>query len=596
MLALDYTPTGREICENCFTFRVRTPAKYDWLDGNGSPGVVDMANDNLGRISRRWFAQKTDYTVDDYYAQEINTVAEYPNTYYTRGASLNLKYDFAGGSRFRSISGFREYAFSQGAGTHTQFEFLRAPRGTQTSFNQLSQEFRFTSPASDTIKLPGWHVALPGQVSELQPDRALWIGWRRLVCLAAQYTVLDPVNPALPNARDAAGQLLLLNSLDGLIGKRTEQYDNKSAAAYANLSWNATDDLTVKAGARVTKESRESWSEAGIQSNGFAAELNPAVVNNVDFGGFNSNGSGVLGTNSAAQLALADLVAQKYFGVATYAGLSAAQRAQVAATKAIRLGRINSTGAYARTAAEKFSGTLPTADLSLSYKLTDHHTAFGSVRYGEKPGISQIVGATTTGGKSLLVKAEKTTAFELGLKSNLLDNTLAVSAAVFLQNIKDYIQPEFVFDPVQTAINNNGQNAYTSALGNVPKARTKGLELDVTYAGIPYTTIRFAGAYTDARYVSFPQAAPPGELSNWPGHAYVDASGKTLPGAPKLSGNLFADYSYPLGNGKVFRANVNYNYTSGYYPDQTLSRYTKTDTFGVTDVLIGLVAKIVAST
>ncbi len=587
VVTLDYTPTGREICENCFTFRVRTPLNYDWLNGSGQPGVVDIANDGLGKIQRRWFTQKADYTVDDYFAQEINTVAEYPNTYATRGISANVKYDLAGGSVFRSISAFRDYQFSQGAGTHTQFEWLRAPRGTQTSFEQLSQEFNLGGPLSDSIdyqigiwlysgKFPNY-----SQTERYGSDGGAWYA------TPAQYALLDPVNPALPDARDAVGQLLLLNSVDGLIGQRKEQFKNKSAAVFGNLTWKATDALTLKAGVRLTKEERKSWSEAGILSNGFAAELNPAVVNNVDFGGFNSTATGALvAGNSATQLALADFVAQKYFGVATYGALTAAQRAQVGAAKSIRLGRINGTGAYARTEAEKFSGNLPTADLGLSYKLTEDHTVFGSVRYGEKAGISQIVGATAAGGKSLPVKAEKTTAFELGLKSNVLDNTLSYSAVLFLQNIKDYIQPGFVFDPVQTQL--NGQNAYTSALGNVPKARTKGVELDVTYSGIPYTTIRFAGAYTDAKYVEFPQAAPPGELSNWPGNTYVDASGKTLPGAPKLSGNLFADYSYPLGNGKVFRANVNYNYTSGYYPDQTLSRYTKTSTFGVTDVLIGL--------
>ncbi len=587
LVALDYTPTGREICENCFTFRVRTPLKYDWLDAGGQPGVVDIANDNLGKIQRRWFRQKADYTVDDYFAQEINTVAEYPNTYYTRGASLNLKYAFEGGSQFRSITGFREYSFSQGAGTHTQFEWLRAPRGTQTSFNQLSQEFRLNGSVSDSLDYEAGTWLYRGKFPNYSQTERYGSDGGAWYATAAQYALLDPVNPLLPEATSTPGWLLLLNSLDGLIGQRKEQFDNKSAAAFGNLTWKATGQLTVKAGARLTKESRQSWSAAGILTNGFAAELNPAVVNNVDFGGFNSTSSGALvAGNSAAQLALADFVAQKYFGVATYGGLSAAQRGQVGAAKSIRLGRINSTGAYQRTAAEKYSGNLPTGDLSVSYKLTDNHTVFGSVRYGEKPGISQIVGATAAGGKSLLVDAEKTTAYELGLKSSVLEDKLSFSAVAFLQNIKNYIQPGFVFDPVQTQL--NGQNAYTSALGNVPKARTKGIELDVAYSGIPYTTVRFAGSYSDAKYVSFPQAAPPGELSNWPGHNYVDASGQALPGAPKFSGNLFADYSYPLGNGKVFRANINYNHTSGYYPDQTLSRYTKTSTFGVTDVLIGL--------
>ncbi|MBP7269860.1 MAG: TonB-dependent receptor, partial [Bacteroidia bacterium] len=144
-------------------------------------------------------------------------------------------------------------------------------------------------------------------------------------------------------------------------------------------------------------------------------------------------------------------------------------------------------------------------------------------------------------------------------------------------------------DEVQTQLNNNGQPAYIAALGNVPEVRTKGLELDVAYFGIPYTTLRFAGAYSDARYRSFPRAPTPAELGGAnPAGPYYDASGKTLPGVPKVSGNLFAKCSYPISNDWVFNSNLNYNYQGSYYADTRLSRYARTDAFGVTDFSIGL--------
>jgi iron complex outermembrane recepter protein len=59
-------------------------------------------------------------------------------------------------------------------------------------------------------------------------------------------------------------------------------------------------------------------------------------VNNVKLGGFASDASGNLtAANSAAQLALADFTAQKYFGAASYSALTAAQRLQVATAKGI---------------------------------------------------------------------------------------------------------------------------------------------------------------------------------------------------------------------------------------------------------------------
>jgi iron complex outermembrane recepter protein len=144
------------------------------------------------------------------------------------------------------------------------------------------------------------------------------------------------------------------------------------------------------------------------------------------------------------------------------------------------------------------------------------------------------------------------------------------------------------YDPVQTALNNNGTIAYLTALVNVPKVQTKGVELSLSYSGIEYTTVRFSGAYTDAVYKSFLQAATPWELQGDPTKIDTDQSGHVPPGAPKFSGNTFVDFSYPLRNALLLHANVNYNFTSGYYSDQSLSRYLYTKTTGVTDINVGL--------
>ena len=588
-LSLDITPEGREICENCFWFNNPTPSHYDWINpATGQPGVVNQAEDAFGKLQRRWFAQRNDYGVDDYYGQQVNTLGEYPNTYETRGGTANVAYRLSDATRLTSITGYRDYQFSQGAGSHTQFEWLRAPRGTQTQYEQLSQELRLDSQLNSALSYSGGLFYFRGkfpnysQTERYGQDGGAWYA------NASQYALLDPVNPALPDATDAAGRLLLLNSVNGLITQRKEQYLNQTAAVFSNLNWTLNDAFAVNAGLRVGRETRESSASNGILSDGYAAELNPAQVNNVTFNGFANNAQGqLLATNTAEQLALADFVAQKYFGVATYGELSDLQRRQVAAAKAIRAARIG--GSYLATDAEKFEDTLYTGTLGASWLASDSLTLYGSIKYGEKPGISQIVGATALGGKSLPAEAESTLAYELGFKTFLLDNALSIAGALFHQDIDDYIQSTFVYDALQTELNNDGKPAYLAALGNIPKVRTQGLELDVAYFGIPYTTLRFAGAYTDAKYVEFPRAPNPAELggSN-PDGAYYDASGKTLPGAPKVSGNLFADFSYPLSSGWAFNANLNYNYQGSYYADTRLSRYAKTDPLGVTDVSIGL--------
>lgn len=564
-LAIDYVPVGKEICENCFTFRDKTPAYYDAVDASGNRIPVNYAEDNFGKINRRWFQQKSDYTVADYYAHRIDTESEYPNTYGTRGVTLNLNLDVGNGSQLTSITGWRDYEFSQGAGSHTPFEWLRAPRGTQTNYKQASQEFKFDTKLAESLKFQAglfyFDATFPntGQTERYGSDGGAWYA------NAAQYNTLDT---------DAAGRSLLLNSLDGLITRSKNRLDNTSTAIYSSLIWDATKSLSLNGGLRLSREERETTSRSYIQSNGFGAELNPVSVNNVTLSGYN-----------------ADTIAQKYFNVNSYSALNATQQAQVAAARAVRAGRIGAL--YQEVDAESYEETLPTTDLGATYRVNETNRVFVSWKHGEKAGVSQIVGATVRGGKSLPVDTEKSDSFEIGSKSQLFDRELDLNVTLYLQNIKDYIQPLYVYDEAQTQLNGTGIPAYTSALGNVPKVQTKGVEFDLNYSGIKYTNLRLSGAYTDAVYKDFKFAPKPLELAvpstpAAPTSAYFDATGKTLPGAPKFSGNLFADFSYPLANGKVIHTNANYNYTSSYYNDPSLSRYSKSGPFGVVDLSVGI--------
>ncbi|MBB3694264.1 TonB-dependent receptor [Sphingomonas sp. BK580] len=588
-LIADITPTNREICENCFAFNLKSPPTYDWIDPTtGRPAAVNYANEDTGHLERRWFRQRGDYSVRDFTAKAINTIGEYPNTYATRGASGDIRLTLAPDTVLRSITAWRDYSFSQGAGSHTQFEWLRAPRGTQTSFEQWSQELRLDARPRKALSYRGGLFAYRGlfpnysQTERYGSDAGAWYA------SPAQYALLDPVDPALPDAVDPAGRGLLLNAADALITKRQERYLNRTLAAYSHLSWDASARLTLDAGARLSRETRHSRARSVIQSEGFAAELDPARVNDVALGGFDSDANGALTAgNDAAQRALADRTAQKYFHVARYADLTDAQRAQLGAAKGVRAARLGAL--YRRSEAAPYRGTLVTGDLAASYKLMSEHTIVASYRHGEKPGVAQIVGASAAGGTSLPVAAERVDAYELGVRTIALAHRLQASATGFREDFADYIQSTFVYDPVQSALNGGGHPAYRAALGNVPRVRSQGIELDVALFAIPYTTLRFAGAYTDARYRSFPRAPVPGELGgDNPAGPYHDASGSALPGAPRWSGNLFGDWSYPVAPGRVLHVDVNHDVQSGYLADTTLSRYTRTHAWGITDVSAGL--------
>jgi len=121
---------------------------------------------------------------------------------------------------------------------------------------------------------------------------------------------------------------------------RTQHINNTSYAPFAQANWHPTPSLTITTGVRLSVEDRTNNGSTFIRDSGFAPELNPAIVNGINLGGFSSSSTGAMVPgNSADQLALADRTASKYFGVAAYNALSTAQKQQIADAKAIRARR-----------------------------------------------------------------------------------------------------------------------------------------------------------------------------------------------------------------------------------------------------------------
>ena len=586
-LSVNVTPRGKEMCENCFNFNRPTPAFYDNIGANGQPIPFNYANDPSVKLLRRWFAQQTGFSLADFYSQTyVDRLSDYPNTYATKGAALNVTEKLDSDLTLSSITAFQDFRYMQGRGSLSEFNWVLAPQGTETTYWQASQELKLDWQINHALKsqtgIIYFRREFPniGQLTRYGPDAGAWYS------NAAQYAILDPVDPTLPNATNAPGWNLLKNAADGVITHTKTKLDSRSAGVYSNLVWAVNRDLTFTAGARATREPRIASGSSLIESEGYAPELDPVFVNNVQLGGFANDASGNLtAANSSTQLALADFVAQKYFAAPNYTALTAAQKLQVATAKAIRLARIGAL--YKQTTAQGYNATLPTFELGSTYRLSDAQSVYASWAHGTKPGVSQLVGGTILGGKSVPVGTETSDAFDLGFKSLFFNDALVVDVTLYLQNIRNYIQNGVVYDPVQTQLNNNGTISYLSTLENVPKVQTKGAEVNVSYSGIRHTVLRFTGAYTDAVYKSFPNAGNPWELSGNPAQVYTNQTGHTLAGAPKFSGNVFGDYSYPIG-GKLLHANINYNFSTSYYSDQSLSRYLVAKSTGVTDVNVGI--------
>jgi len=596
-LSLEATPKGAESGSSSFgAFSRATPDYYDVYNAQGQRIKVDQTAEPAGRFARRWFTQDTSYRYldADGTKDRLERSDAPPPERETKGATVELNWK-PGENQYTSITDWRDYTFAwhgKNSGIRDTFDIMRAPSQAWTYYKQISQELKVASPIGGAVDYQaGLHYletltlsGKPGWGMRYGSDAGAYYATQ------AQYDQLDT---------DGSGRYLMANSVDRMNLATDSKIVGSKAAAYGNLNWHLDQAVTFNFGLRLSHErSQTTQSSSYLSSQGYAPELNPVSVNNVQLGGFASNADGSLTSNknNAAQLALADAVALKYFGRSKYAdpsdpnganglALTPAQRQQVAAAKAIRAGLIGS--AYANTAAQPFSANLINASFSPSYKINDQHTAYVSWQHGEKPGVSQIVGATVNGGKSALTKAEKTNAYELGLKSAFFDQALVLNSSVFMQKIRNYIQSLYYLDEVQTAINNDGKNAYTLGLGNVPKITTKGIELDATYT-LRRTTFRAAGAYTDPKYDDFPNSAKPPELRAPGAVAYQDVSGSTLAGASKLTYNLSVDQVIPVWGDKEFHAGANYNYVSAFNPSSTLSRYARQSGYGLADLALGL--------
>ncbi|HMN46106.1 MAG TPA: TonB-dependent receptor [Povalibacter sp.] len=540
---------------------------------NGSP-VTSLGVED--RLARRWFAQVEDYSYErDYLGNTVDLDAQRPLVTKSRGASAEFNWQ-VGSYLLTSITAWRDYAFRAGNDEGTTFDVTKNGGGYSHN-EQTSQEFRVSNSLGGVFDYTVGMYFLEQETNYISggddhgADAGAWFANN------ARYNLLD---------RDAAGRYLLLNSVWGLQTRTGQEIKNSTSAAFSQAKWRVTDSFTLTTGARFTREDRTNGVWRGNTKEGYAPELNPVAVNGVKLGGFDSDATtGVLGTNTPEQLALADFTANKYFGVASYAALNDTQRRQIAAAKATRAGRIGVV--WEGTQVGTFDDTQPSYLVSPSYRFTDNITGYASYQYGEKAGIALV-----TNGIATPARPEKNTSYELGVKTLWLDGSLVLNAALFLTDIKDYQQAVLIFDEYTTNSANDGNFYYTQQTGNAEKVRAKGVEIDAFYTGIPHTSIRFSGAYNDAYYVKFPNAPQPVE-NTWPGAAsYRDAAGLQLPGASKYSANIGVDFQYPVSirglDDADLHVSLNTAYISEFNSDVALSSYSWIPGYSTTDLSVGL--------
>ncbi|KAH2812961.1 hypothetical protein KXV85_005026, partial [Aspergillus fumigatus] len=149
-------------------------------------------------------------------------------------------------------------------------------------------------------------------------------------------------------------------------------------------------------------------------------------------------------------------------------------------------------------------------------------------------------------------------AFEIGLKSDLLDHKLRANIALFDNEVKD-IQIRGIPNGLTTPIFYNGANASFKGVDvELEAAPMQGL---TAQANLSWLHGRYGSGFTNALFFTLP-AAPAGGLLASVGNA----SGKVPVLASELVFSLSAQYAFATPIGRATLAG-SYSYNDGFYFD-----------------------------
>ncbi len=199
---------------------------------------------------------------------------------------------------------------------------------------------------------------------------------------------------------------------------------------------------------------------------------------------------------------------------------------------------------------------------------TEDVMVYGSFTRGYKGPAFNIFFNHTAPTNSIPINEETSDAFEIGLKSQFLDNRVQANLAAFSVTYDGFQANNFV-------LLNGG---IISNLTNAGKVRSSGIEADVVVAPIDGLTLRANAAYADAKVVRF----NPNPLTNAP-----DArNGTRLPLAPKLTYMLGADYETAVAGDFMVYLSTDYRHTGSQFSD--LGQSGPLDPYGLWNASIGV--------
>lgn len=421
---------------------------------------------------------------------------------------LNVDYQL-GESTLTFVTGYVEYETDE----FCDCDFTAAPiiDGTYLNedYNQFSQEIRLTSPGGETFD---YIAGLFYQTSEMDFDD----------------------NISVP--RDSLLRLLS-NAYQGISTRRTFEQDTDVWAAFAQVTWNITDEWRLILGGRYTDEEKDGYRRQAHFDQAGVDQGDSSLLLNALFNAFRIEPNEI--KDSRGEDAFTPLVTVQW---------DATQDLMFYATyvEGFKSGGYDNRSNAHPDPAVVVPGTTP--------------AAVGAWEFDK----------------------EEAESYEVGFKATLLDGAAELNGAFFYTEYTD-LQTS-VFDGV---LGFNVENA--------GEAETKGVEIDGRWLITDWFTLSGSVAYLDFEFKDFDVAQcwfaqeifQPETVTN-PVLGQCDASGERKEYTPEWKGVLTGDFNFPLGDSLEFRATVDLQYTDDYIWTPQLDPRTEQDSFTKVNARIAL--------
>ena len=234
--------------------------------------------------------------------------------------------------------------------------------------------------------------------------------------------------------------------------------------------------------------------------------------------------------------------------------------------------------------AAKFSDDSLSGQANVSYDVTSDTMIYATYSKGHKSGGINLAGIPVDAKGNAVVttaviKPESVDSYEIGVKNQFFDNALTLNLDLFDTEVTNY----------QVNVVDSGPGALRGYLANIPRVRSKGVELDSNFVISSDLSGYVSTAYTEGEYVKFSNGPCPLELIGNSTTA-CDLSGRPLAGLSKWVVSFGGEYRIPVTNNTLdgmAYIGLDANYRSSAYSDASDSKYLKINGYTLLNLRAG---------